>query len=355
MMIRRILHALVLGLGAQRALADGGSSRWNLKELKSLVTFGNSYTDESRLGYFIEHKEAPPVGWRAPESNSTSTGGFIWPRYVSRYTGAELYNYAVSGAVCSNNITPRYFDALDAPFPSVEQYEIPAFLEDAHHTDPATGKPFLNLPRRETVYAIWIGTNDLGNDAFMTDSQVPGKTLVDYVECIFGALDRLYDHGGRYFVLMNVAPLDLLPQYAPPERGGVPGTPFWPEKPENITQVSHRMKQAVVAVNEIMELKMGSAMRHRYRGAGVAVFDTYSLLSDMYYDPGRYFNGTEPPNVEGWIKHCDLDGNNCEAKPSPDSYMWYDELHPSEQTDRIIAQQFVHVIHGVSTYATYFG
>jgi hypothetical protein len=32
----------------------------------------------------------------------------------------------------------------------------------------------------------------------------------------------------------------------------------------------------------------------------------------------------------------------------------YDELHPSEQTDRIIAKNFVDILDGSSKYATYY-
>lgn len=40
---------------------------WDLKNFKSIVTFGDSFTDENRLGYFINNKgAAPPVGWEQP-------------------------------------------------------------------------------------------------------------------------------------------------------------------------------------------------------------------------------------------------------------------------------------------------
>lgn len=92
---------------------------WSVSNFKSLVTFGDSYTDESRLGWFINHNgTAPPAGTLLPESFSTPGGGRTWPRYVVQYTGETsssgqwnpaltLYNYAVSGAVCSYGITPR--------------------------------------------------------------------------------------------------------------------------------------------------------------------------------------------------------------------------------------------------------
>jgi len=43
------------------------SSAWNLEQFTSLVVFGDSYSDDSRLGYFIANNgSAPPVGWVDP-------------------------------------------------------------------------------------------------------------------------------------------------------------------------------------------------------------------------------------------------------------------------------------------------
>jgi len=77
-------------------------------------------------------------------------------------------------------------------------------------------------------------------------------------------------------------------------------------------------------------------------------------FNDMYHYPERYLNGTAPINVTGWIKQCaDVNSTVCIRQTSPDSYLWNDELHPSEQADRIVAQEFVRVAKGESTYATY--
>jgi hypothetical protein len=192
----------------------------------------------------------------------------------------NLYDYAVSGAVCSNAITPRFFSAIDAPFPAVKEYEVPAFIADSHYVDRKTHKPALDIPSSQTVYAIWIGTNDLGNYAFLTDSQVKGKTLVDYVNCVYGAIDSLYRNGARNFVIMNVAPLQLLPQYAVPEAGGRPATQYWPDKKGNLTEISYRIWENVVTVNDIYAYKTPYELKvaHRYPGAEIALFDTYSLV-----------------------------------------------------------------------------
>jgi hypothetical protein len=69
----RVSLGIILGTSAlyvhARPSRNWGSSSgsWDLREFTSLVTFGDSYTDESRFGYFISHNgSAPPVGWVDP-------------------------------------------------------------------------------------------------------------------------------------------------------------------------------------------------------------------------------------------------------------------------------------------------
>lgn len=78
-------------------------------------------------------------------------------------------------------------------------------------------------------------------------------------------------------------------------------------------------------------------------------------MTDIYYNPSAYLNGTAPLNTTGVVHRCDATGANCVTNPSPDSYMWYDDLHPSEQTERVIAREFVKVVNGTSKWASYWG
>ncbi|KAL1631700.1 hypothetical protein SLS56_004374 [Neofusicoccum ribis] len=276
------------------------------------------------------------------QSNATSTGGRIWPRYVSDYTGANLYDYAVSGAVCSNRQVDRYLEQINGSFPDVEGYEIPAFLADKAFTGNGTNS-VLSIPNDETVYSMWIGTNDLGGNAFLTESQAPGLTIVDYINCVYDQFDTLYENGARYFVLMNLAPLQLAPVYATAERGGV-------GEYLNVTETSYRMKEQVNLANDVYKYQTPYEQKisNRYPDAHFAIFDMYSLLTDIYINPANYLNGTAPLNVESYIT-----ADTALSLTDRDSYMWYDALHPSEQTDRVIAANFVDVVKGTSKWATY--
>ncbi|CAO2652808.1 Nn.00g022190.m01.CDS01 [Neocucurbitaria sp. VM-36] len=334
------------------------SQGWKDGKFKTLVTFGDSYTDENRLGYFISNNgSAPPVGWQQPVGLNTASGGLSWARYASIYSQSNLYNYAVSGAVCSNEITPRFFSAINAPFPDIASYELPAFIADSTYKSPNGTKFFTGKPD-STVYAIWIGTNDLGNNAFLTDSQVKSKTVTDYIDCVYAQVSRLYDNGARYFVLLNLAPLDLLPQYALPENGGLPATQYFPEKAgKNISEISGRMRETVAALNDVYKYRtpFDVEVADRFPGAQFADFDVNALMTDIYYYPGSYLNGTEPLDVQSVAHPCDVEGKNCTLSKSPDSFMWYDVLHPSEQTSRIVAREFVGILGGRSKWARYWG
>ena len=121
----------------------------------------------------------------------------------------------------------RNLTSIHANFPSVLEHEIPVFLADKMSDRNETP----GLTSTDAVYAMWIrytarpcstplqllpinqctGTNDIGVYTFLTDSQVPGKVLIDYINCVYSAFDAIYASGGRYCVLLNVAPLYLAP------------------------------------------------------------------------------------------------------------------------------------------------
>ena len=61
------LRFLVVNLAIAIGYAGRPSQGWKDGKFKTLVTFGDSYTDENRLGYFINNNgSTPPVGWQQP-------------------------------------------------------------------------------------------------------------------------------------------------------------------------------------------------------------------------------------------------------------------------------------------------
>ncbi|RUS15128.1 hypothetical protein BC937DRAFT_92864 [Endogone sp. FLAS-F59071] len=90
--------------------------------VKSLVVLGDSYSD--------------------PGNSQRMTNGPLWAEDLAHAWGAQLYDFAFSGATCqkwtNNYLLPSVKDQLAMYY-----------------------KEKLELHPDETVYAIWIGINDI--------------------------------------------------------------------------------------------------------------------------------------------------------------------------------------------------
>lgn len=307
-------------------MSDPSEAGAGLRKLENLVTFGDSWTDSGRMSYFISNKgAAPPAGLPVAENKVTASGGLAWGQFVARATGATYYNYAVGGATVSNKIVSRYFDQIGQPFPSVLEYQIPAFDADI-----ASGKLYNNRAADNTLYAIWIGSNDLGENAMLTDDNVPGTTLTSFVEGVWAVIDRIHATGGRHFVLLNVAPLELAPRY----KASFPG----PNKPtaKAAAEIENKTRQYASSVNTMFDygVPFQLLIQKRWPSATVTVFDTNRLMRDVFNEPENYLKA--PANVASIYNVWDpVSGLHNKSTLPLASFMWYDPLHPSEGTCKL--------------------
>ncbi|KAF7419667.1 hypothetical protein PC9H_002259 [Pleurotus ostreatus] len=279
-------------------------------QISSLVTFGDSYTDVVNTG----------------------DRGVAWPVYAAGLAGVALFPFARSGATCSNNITFR-------PFPSVFESQLPLYFEEK-----ANGTTRLDPAR--TVYTLWIGTNDVGVNSLIRGGNK--ASIVDTTACAVNWVSALYASGARNFIFQNMIPLQLVPLYA---------ADSWPNRfwtaPRNTTEWSVFMTELTLSGNALSQLMLKD-LASKLRGAHIALFDSHSLFQDMFDQPSLYLNGTAPLNVTGASEACvfPLDGEpgtpvcTTTLGADRDSFLWVDELHPSEQADRIVAREIAEVIRG---------
>ncbi|KAG9311224.1 carbohydrate esterase family 16 protein [Chiua virens] len=292
-------------------------------QIKNFATFGDSYTDTS---YY-----------------PTADGGYQWPTWAAQYGPFNLYGFARSGATCSNLLTYR-------PFPPIMEWQIPAYLNETYNGT-------LVLNPQETVYTIWIGTNDLGANALLTGSDAPGVSIVPVRQCAVDVLKLLYERGARNFIMQNIIPLDLTILYS----GDSYPNRYW-DAQRNTTEWNVLMRELVHAGNQLTQLEL-QALAPTLPGAHIASFDSHALFTDIYNHPSKYLNGTAPLNVTGCIDSCvyTLDESTGAAADctvaegsAQDSYMWYDELHFSQQTARVIGREIATVMSGqFSPWATW--
>ncbi|KAI0872558.1 carbohydrate esterase family 16 protein [Hypoxylon argillaceum] len=346
-------HALLLS-GFAIGISSGAQSA-----IKNLIVFGDSYTDAGRLAYFINNGEAPPPGTVIPIANVTAGGSYGWPYYASQKLGATIYDYAVSGAACSNDIINRYFDLINGTFPSVIDYEVPAFKADLAYASAHPKSPlFPHRTAENSIYALWIGTNDLGEGGFLLDKQRPGKTISDYVDCVWAAFDGIYATGGRQFALFTQAPLELSPAYKAVEHGGAGDNGVWPNKTAYDTlEYEEKIREYTTNVNTMYDygVPFQLLVEQRWPGASFMIFDTHQILLDIYNSPEKYLSA--PANVTGTYYTCPdpNSGDGCADSEYPlSSFLWYDTLHPSSQADKIIGTEFAKALYGKSPYTTYY-
>ncbi|KAI0975551.1 carbohydrate esterase family 16 protein [Xylaria arbuscula] len=319
MMLSHVL--LLAGLAA-------GINGYVGSKVKNLIIFGDSYTDEGRLSLFINSGGvAPPPGTFIPHANVTAAGSYSWPYYASQKLGATTYNYAVSGAVCSNEIVYRILDQINGPFPSVIDYEVPALKADIEYARTTHNTTFhQDRTPDNSVYALWIGTNDLGNGGFLLNQQIKGKTITDYFDCVWSLFDEVYSTGGRRFVLFTQAPLDHSPLYAAPVNGGSGDVNYWTNKTVyNTVNYQEKILEYTTLVNTVFDYGASFQLlvQKKWPGASFTIFNTHQIILDIIVSPENYLDA--PANVTGFYYTCPdpLSSDGCVDSEYPlSSFLW---------------------------------
>jgi len=285
-------------------------------QIKNLVTFGDSYSDSSIY--------------------PAADGGYAWPTWVVDYAHINLYGLARDGATCSNALTPR-------DFPPIEEWQLP------HYYGSLANGTIPYLDPEETMYVVWIGTNDVGVGQLISGPPNPDVSLVQVRQCAVNVVKQLYNGGARNFIFNSMLTLDKTILYSNYSYPNV----YWTEQ-RNTTEWNVFMKEIVMAGNMMTDYMLRETVT-QMPGAHVASFDAQALFSDMYYNPQNYLNGTAPLNVTGCVHSCvyalnqsTTDTGDCTIATGSDadSFLWYDELHPSQQSDRNLAKEITAVIQG---------
>ncbi|KAJ4477441.1 hypothetical protein J3R30DRAFT_3703834 [Lentinula aciculospora] len=314
--------------------------------ITDVVLFGDSYTDQSRQ-HSIANGTYPGKDYQEvfPPNDTAADGGVQWPWYLGLYGNYTVWNYAVGGAVCSNDWTPLYGE------PDVSSGQQAWFIQDHIVTSNNTSHQMLTLEPSSFVVVQFIGTNDVGIGSFLTADEAANVSLPNVVDCQMNSFRTMHVLGARNFILNSLIPLQLTSLYS---NSSAP-TIYYPEVHDG-NAWNKGIYNLVHSLNRMLEDGI-NALNAEWAGDGrVEWFNTYNLFETMYNNPAQYFNGSIPANVTGHCHQCpDPDDytqcgiGDC-TLAERDSYMWWDELHPSEQTGRNLAAEIFKKIEGNSQY-----
>ncbi|KXN91441.1 hypothetical protein AN958_00703 [Leucoagaricus sp. SymC.cos] len=170
------------------------STKLAWKDTKFLFTFGDSYTTD---GFNIS------AGVNSPVPNFTSANGPNWVQYLGgqyNVTDMSVFNLASGGATIDAALVPPFLPTVLSIVDQVQQFK--TFLSHK----PAGAK----WDSSDSLFAFWIGINDVGNSAGWTNITRPGF-YTTLMERLTTQLDELHALGARSFLFLTVPPTDRSP------------------------------------------------------------------------------------------------------------------------------------------------
>lgn len=198
---------------------------------------------------------------------------------------------------------------LDSVFSEVNlTTQVDNFLSDEHDQAPGAA-----------LYIIWIGSNDVADALFAPNpSEIMGAALQN----TFTQIQRLYIHGARHFLIVNMPNFALTPRVL--DIVSVYPIPVQSYLLQNITLASAGYNQALAGNLAYMQSLLPDME--------VISLDVFSILNDIVASPEVYGLDIvdEPcitPDTQGQA-YC----SNWAR------YLFWDAQHPTKQGHSIIAQ-----------------
>jgi len=144
--------------------ADVNAGLLPLKSYRTIVAFGDSYTDG---GVRDGGPRLPPVVIPPnPKAGGRTTNGLVWVEDIGVDTGALVMDYAVGGAVTDAKLWPSKANASDF----ITQVSL--FLSQSN-----------NLDSNTTLYSAFFGINDVSASNTDGNANLPvaAQTIIDQI------------------------------------------------------------------------------------------------------------------------------------------------------------------------------
>lgn len=227
--------------------------------------------------------------WIEQLARNNGLAGFTRPGL--RNDGQQARNYAVGGARA--NDYPCRFNLSN---------QLAAFFNSS------------TALTEDSLVVFEMGGNDL-RDALVALPADPTPVISGALFNIGGAIDALYNMGGRQFLVMNI-----------PDFGQSPSVQIldslFPGIAGAASGLTHAFNQQL--------LVMQSQLNFLYPGMDIRIFDVHALLNSIIANPANY--GIEVVNAP-----C-VTPNVAPYKCSnPDVYLFWDGLHPTKAVHKIMA------------------
>jgi len=325
--MQRLAVALVLVLPLCFAPLAGAA----LVQLSNLFVIGDSLSDGGNSGLRTQQFTGnpavvfpPPPYYNGQYSNGPVAVQYLWNLYNPGNPGgfqpslAGGTNYAIGGSTSGlqnyNSVWTGVPDPLKPAFAQTgAAWQLQAFAAQQPVFDPAT-----------SLFVVWLFPNDVFylNDTGTLAGVVPGSPggpdlISNGIANILTTIQTLSLYGAQNFLVPNMADLGQIPLFL-----GTPGA-------ATASAVS-----ALFNANLAVQL---SALDQALPGK-IVQFDTEGAFAAVRANPGAF-------GFENTTQSCVANLASAICNPGNwDKWLFWDEVHPTTSTHRILGSQFAAAI-----------
>jgi phospholipase/lecithinase/hemolysin len=282
------------------------------QDYTSIVVFGDSLSDTGNFADLTQTKYGVRIpGLDANYADGRFTDGDDTLPAAKKYFGLWIEqfaamlpskpliknsldggtNYAYGSATNGNGITTVYFDTSNSL--SVNVNNIGQQITDYLATSPQI--------TNKTLFAVWGGSNDI----------LAANSADDILKAVIAQalnMQRLIDAGATEFIIPNIPPLGSTPLLNGSPKTSIPAT-----------AAAVLYNQALAAALSI--LRDFNFDKHLH----LVQFDVFSLFNQVAASPAKYSLTNVTASAQG------------NAMVDPDTYLFWDDLHPTTSAHNILA------------------
>ncbi len=257
----------------------------------NIFNFGDSLSDTGNIAQVTGFPLPPYTSGRFTSNFTDGTPGVVWFDVVASQLGFGSTNSLAGG----NNYA--WGGARTGP---VNAGLPPSLIDQANFYLQDTG----GVADPTALYSVFGGGND-----------VRDNDIADSVANISSIITALHSAGAMNFFVPNLPDIGLTPESLADEAPGGPGSVI---------------SAASMQFNDDLRIELKNL--EDTLGVNIIEFDLFAIFNNILADPGAFgfSNVTEPCYTGG------LDGTGGTLCADPDSYLFFDGIHPTAAAHQLL-------------------
>jgi phospholipase/lecithinase/hemolysin len=228
-------------------------------------------------------------------SLQTSIDTLQWLTYLLHPSSSSTllsYNFAYGGATTDASLVKPYTSTVLSLVDQVTLFE-------SHLAPLPSTADSPSLTSSNTLFAIWIGVNDVGNAWGSSNWSTLSKQIINQY---IAQAQKLYNSGARNFLFLTVPPIQK--------------TPLVLAEPAS---VQSQEGAAVATYNELLKAGV-SSFKAKNGGIKTWVYDTTTVFDEAISNPTKY--GAKDATC------YNADGTTC---------LWWNNYHPGQAIHKLVS------------------